>query len=258
MGIFQLEGQGMRDVLRRLQPQKFEDIIDINALYRPGPMDSIPRYIACKHGQQEVSYLHPALEPILKKTHGVMVYQEQVMEIARVLGGYTFGGADLLRRAMGKKIKSEMDAQREVFTKGAMDKGVSQSAASEIYDQMAKFSGYGFNKSHSAPYALISYQTAYMKANYPHEFMAATMTYDMHNTDKLEIYHQELKLMGIALLPPDVNASLDIFSVETDAKTQKKAVRYSLSAIKNVGTQAMMALVEERQKSGPFKTLEDF
>lgn len=258
VGIFQLEGQGMRDVLRRLQPRHFEDIIDINALYRPGPMESIPRYISCKHGKEEVSYLHPALEPILKKTHGVMVYQEQVMEIARVLGGYTFGGADLLRRAMGKKIKSEMNAQKEVFVKGAMARGIDLPVALEIFNQMAKFSGYGFNKSHSAPYALVSYQTAYMKANYPHEFMAATMTYDMHNTDKLEVYHRELKLMGIALLPPDVNHSEDVFSVALCPKTNKKAIRYGLAAVKNVGAQAMLDLVENRRAQGPFKSIEDF
>lgn len=258
VGIFQLEGQGMRDVLRRLKPSQFEELIDLNALYRPGPMDDIPRYLACKHGTQEVCYLHPALEPILKSTHGVMVYQEQVMQIAQVLGGYTLGGADLLRRAMGKKIKSEMDAQREIFTEGAVKKGVDRKIASQIFDQMAKFAGYGFNKSHSAPYALVSYQTAYMKANFPHEFMAATMTYDMHNTDKLAVCYQELKDMGIKLLPPDINRSQATFSVETDPVTQQKAVRYALGAIKNVGTQAMEMVVEERDRKGSFKNLDDF
>ncbi|MDC0348838.1 DNA polymerase III subunit alpha [Alphaproteobacteria bacterium] len=258
VGIFQLEGQGMREVLRRLRPERFEDIIDLNALYRPGPMDDIPRYMACKHGEQEVSYLHPALEPILKVTYGVMVYQEQVMEIAQVLGGYTLGGADLLRRAMGKKIKSEMDAQRVIFTDGAIKKGVEKNIASQIFDQMAKFAGYGFNKSHSAPYALISYQTAYMKANFPHEFMAATMTYDMNNTDKLGMYCQELKKINIKLLPPDINKSSEIFSVETDPETQEKSVRYALGALKNVGTQAMELLTEERSKKGPFKNIQDF
>lgn len=258
VGIFQLEGQGMRDVLRRLKPSKFEELIDLNALYRPGPMDDIPRYLGCKHGVQEVSYLHPALEPILKSTHGVMVYQEQVMQIAQVLGGYTLGGADLLRRAMGKKIKSEMDAQREAFTEGAVKKGVDRSVASQIFDQMAKFAGYGFNKSHSAPYALVSYQTAYMKANFPHEFMAATMTYDMHNTDKLAVCYQELKDMGIKLLPPDINQSQAVFSVEIDPETQEKSVRYALGALKNVGTQAMELVADERKKRGPFKHISDF
>ncbi|HCI48382.1 MAG TPA: DNA polymerase III subunit alpha [Holosporales bacterium] len=258
VGIFQLEGQGMRDVLRRLKPEQFEELIDLNALYRPGPMDDIPRYLACKHGEKEVSYLHPALEPILKVTHGVMVYQEQVMQIAQVLGGYTLGGADLLRRAMGKKIKSEMDAQREIFTEGAIKKGVDRGVASQIFDQMAKFAGYGFNKSHSAPYALVSYQTAYMKANFPHEFMAATMTYDMHNTDKLAVYHQELKERGIRLLPPDINRSSATFAVEIDAETQEKSIRYALGALKNVGTQAMEVVTEERAKNGLFKNIDDF
>jgi DNA polymerase-3 subunit alpha len=258
VGIFQLEGQGMRDVLRRLKPERFDELIDLNALYRPGPMDDIPRYLACKHGEQEVSYLHPALEPILKVTHGVMVYQEQVMQIAQVLGGYTLGGADLLRRAMGKKIKSEMDAQRAVFTEGAVKKGVERGIASQIFDQMAKFAGYGFNKSHSAPYALISYQTAYMKANFPHEFMAATMTYDMHNTDKLSVYYQELKDMGIQLLPPDINRSLARFSVEIDPETHEKSIRYALGALKNVGIHAMEMVTQERHKNGKFKTIDDF
>ncbi|MFN7662288.1 MAG: DNA polymerase III subunit alpha [Alphaproteobacteria bacterium] len=258
VGLFQVEGQGMRDVLRRLRPEKFEELIDVNALYRPGPMDDIPRYLACKHGEQKVSYLHPALEPILKSTHGVMVYQEQVMQIAQVLAGYTLGGADLLRRAMGKKIKSEMDAQRAIFTEGAVKNRIDREVASQIFDQMAKFAGYGFNKSHSAPYALVSYQTAYMKANFPHEFLAATMTYDMHNTDKLAVYYQELKDMGIKLLPPDVNKSSALFTVEVDPLTEEKSIRYALGALKNVGVQAMETLTHERQKGGPFKHLGDF
>ena len=258
VGLFQVEGQGMRDVLRRLKPERFEELIDLNALYRPGPMDDIPRYLACKHGEREVTYLHPALEPILKATHGVMVYQEQVMQIAQVLGGYTLGSADLLRRAMGKKIKSEMDAQRDIFTAGAVEKGVSSDVASQIFDQMAKFAGYGFNKSHSAPYALVSYQTAYMKANFPHEFMAATMTYDMHNTDKLAIYYQELKDMGVKLLPPDINKSSALFIVELDPVTQEKSIRYALGGLKNVGTHAMELVTEERGKNGPFKHIDDF
>lgn len=258
VGLFQVEGQGMRDVLRRLKPERFEELIDLNALYRPGPMDDIPRYLACKHGEREVTYLHPALEPILKSTHGVMVYQEQVMQIAQVLGGYTLGGADLLRRAMGKKIKSEMDAQRDIFTAGAVKKGVDPDVASQIFDQMAKFAGYGFNKSHSAPYALVSYQTAYMKANFPHEFMAATMTYDMHNTDKLAVYYQELKDMGIQLLPPDINRSSALFTVEINPLTQEKSIRYALGALKNVGTHAMELVTQEREKNGPFKHIDDF
>ncbi len=251
VGVFQLESAGMRDVLRKLKPDRFEDLIALVALYRPGPMDDIPRYLACKHGEEPVTYLHPALQPILEPTYGVMVYQEQVMQIAQVLGGYTLGAADLLRRAMGKKIKSEMDAQRALFTDGAVKNGVEPVIASQIFDQMAKFAGYGFNKSHSAPYALLAYQTAYLKANYPLEFFAATMTYDMHNTDKLNVYRQDMERAGIALLSPDLNHSDVIFKVEGDS------VRYALAAIKNVGAQAMEALVEEREKNGLFSNLDD-
>ncbi len=257
VGIFQLEGSGMRDVLRRLQPTRFEEIIDLNALYRPGPMDDIPRYLACKHGEETIDTLHPMLDDILRVTYGVMVYQEQVIKIAQVMGGYTLGGADLLRRAMGKKIKSEMDAQRQIFLNGAQQKGVDEAAATRIFDLMAKFAGYGFNKSHSAPYALISYQTAYLKANYPVQFMAATMTYDIQNTDKLNFYRQELKRMQVPLLPPDINASMPWFSVEIDSNGQE-AVRYALSAIKSVGEAAMQDLVNERDRAGPFKDIIDF
>jgi len=257
VGIFQLEGAGMRDVLRRLQPSRFEEIIDLNALYRPGPMDDIPRYLACKHGEETIDTLHPMLDDILRVTYGVMVYQEQVIKIAQVMGGYTLGGADLLRRAMGKKIKSEMDAQRQLFLNGAQQKGVDVATASRIFDLMAKFAGYGFNKSHSAPYALISYQTAFLKANYPVQFMAATMTYDINNTDKLSFYRQELKRMKVALLPPDINTSMPWFSVEIDHDGQE-AVRYALAAIKSVGETAMQELVNERERAGPFKDIIDF
>ncbi len=214
-------------------------------------MDDIPRYLACKHGEEKVSYLHPSLEPILQPTYGVMVYQEQVMQIAQVLGGYTLGSADLLRRAMGKKIKSEMDAQRALFTEGAIKNGVEPAVASQIFDQMAKFAGYGFNKSHSAPYALLAYQTAYLKANYPLEFFAATMTYDMHNTDKINVYRQDLERANIPLFPPDLNCSDVEYTVEGNA------VRYALAAIKNVGAQAMETVILERKTNGPYKTLSD-
>ncbi|MDP3372132.1 MAG: DNA polymerase III subunit alpha [Candidatus Paracaedibacteraceae bacterium] len=252
VGIFQLESAGMRDVLRRLQPDRFEDLIALVALYRPGPMDDIPRYLACKHGEEAISYLHPLLKDILEPTYGVMVYQEQVMQIAQVLGGYTLGAADLLRRAMGKKIKSEMDAQRTLFTEGAIKNGIKKEIASQIFDQMAKFAGYGFNKSHSAPYALLAYQTAYLKANYPLQFFAATMTLDMHNTDKLNVYRQDLDRQEIPLLPPNVNESDVTFKVENGG------IRYGLAAIKGVGAQAMESLVAERTKNGPFKSLGDF
>jgi DNA polymerase-3 subunit alpha len=251
-GIFQLESSGMRDMLRGLKPDKFEDIIAIVSLYRPGPMDNIPSYIRRKHGQEEPDYLYPTLEQILKETYGIMIYQEQVMQIAQEMAGYSLGAADLLRRAMGKKIKAEMDAQRAMFVEGAVARKVPEAKASEIFDQMAKFAGYGFNKSHAAAYALVAYQTAYLKANYPVEFMAATMTLDMHNTDKLGQMRQELKHLGIELLPPDINKSGVAFTVENGA------IRYALAAIKNVGAGAMQTLVEEREKNGPFKDVTDF
>jgi DNA polymerase-3 subunit alpha len=231
VGVFQLESSGMRDYLRKLQPNRFEDIIAMNALYRPGPMENIPRYIAVKHGEEKPDYLHPALVDILKETHGIMIYQEQVMQIAQVLAGYTLGGADLLRRAMGKKIQSEMDAQRKSFVEGAVARGVAPGKAEQIFDQMAKFAGYGFNKSHAAAYGLVAYQTAYLKANYPVEFLAASMTLDLGNTDKLNHFRQELGRLGIALLPPDINRSEVAFSVEADPKTGKPAIRYALAAV---------------------------
>lgn len=182
-----------------MKMSNFEQIIALVALYRPGPMDNIPTYLACLHGQQERDYMHPKLEPILKETYGIMIYQEQVMQAAQILAGYTLGGADLLRRAMGKKIKSEMDAQREQFIRGAKEcSNVPEAQAAHIFEQIEKFAGYGFNKSHAAAYALISYWTAWLKANYPHEFMAASMTLDMGNTDKLAIFKQDLDRMGFS------------------------------------------------------------
>jgi DNA polymerase-3 subunit alpha len=269
-GVFQVEGAGVRDMLRRLRPDRFEDIIAANALYRPGPMENIPRYIAVKHGEEPPDYLHPALEPILTATYGVMTYQEQVMQIAQVLAGYTLGSADLLRRAMGKKIQSEMDAQRQQFVDGAVSRGVEPGRAELIFDQMAKFAGYGFNKPHAAAYALITYQTAYLKANYPVEFLAASMTLDLGNTDKLNHFRQELDRLSIRLLPPDINRSQPTFSVEIDPPTPpspargggkgggKPAIRYALAAVKGVGRQAMEVLVAERETNGRFKDLADF
>ncbi len=252
VGIFQLEGAGMRDVLAKLKPDRLDEIIALVALYRPGPMDDIPRYLACKHGEEQVHYAHATHEEILKESFGVMVYQEQVMQIAKDQAGYSLGAADLLRRAMGKKIKSEMDAQRRIFVEGSKKNGVEESKASQIFDQVAKFAGYGFPKAHAAPYALITYQTAYMKANHPLEFMAATMSYEMGNTDKLNIFKQELDHMGIPLLPPDVNKAYPEFTVE------EGGIRYALAALKNVGEGAMEELTEERTKNGPFKSIEDF
>ncbi|MEI8394589.1 MAG: DNA polymerase III subunit alpha [Rhodospirillaceae bacterium] len=257
-GVFQLESSGMRDVLRRLKPNRFEDIIALVALYRPGPMDNIPKYIKVKNGEEAPDYLHPSLEGILKETFGIMIYQEQVMQIAQVLSGYTLGGADLLRRAMGKKIQSEMDAQRQLFVDGAKKShDVEPGKAGMIFDQVNKFAGYGFNKSHAAAYALVAYQTAWLKANHPVAFMAASMTLDLGNTDKLNVFRQELMRLGIKLLPPDINKSTDIFSVET-LPGGERAIRYALAAVKGVGAVAMKALVEERTRNGLYKDLYDF
>ncbi|MEQ8655342.1 MAG: DNA polymerase III subunit alpha [Kiloniellales bacterium] len=253
VGVFQLESSGMRDVLKRLRPDRFEDIIAVVALYRPGPMDNIPSYIRRKHGEEEPDYLHPLLEEILKETFGIMIYQEQVMQIAQVLSGYSLGGADLLRRAMGKKIKAEMDAQKKTFIDGAVAQKVKPAKAEQIFDQVAKFAGYGFNKSHAAAYALVAYQTAYLKATYPVEFMAASMTLDLGNTDKLNVFRQELQRLKIDLLPPDINASESVFSVEQ--REGKQAIRYALGALKNVGAAAMKSLVAERDEAGPFTDL---
>ena len=256
-GVFQMESSGMRDVLRKLKPDRFEDLIAVVALYRPGPMDNIPSYIKRKHREEQPDYLHPKLEGILKETHGIMIYQEQVMQIARELSGYSLGGADLLRRAMGKKIKSEMDEQRQNFVQGAVERGVDGNKASEIFDQVAKFAGYGFNKSHAAAYALVAYQTAYLKANYPVEFMAASMTYVMGSTDKLNAYAQELTRIGVKLLLPDINRSEPTFAVE-EGPDGKLAIRYALGAIRNVGMQAMETVVAERAANGRFRDLGDF
>jgi DNA polymerase-3 subunit alpha len=250
MGVFQLESTGMRDVLRRLKPDRFEDIIAVVALYRPGPMENIPSYIARKHGDEKVSYLHDLQEPVLNETFGIPIYQEQVQQMARDLAGYTLGGADLLRRAMGKKIKAEMDAQRETFVTGCAEHSeIAKPLAERIFDTMAAFAGYGFNKSHAAAYALVAYQTAYLKANYPVEFLAASMTFDMGNTDRLAGFRRELQQQGIDLLPPDINASDARFTVE------EGAVRYALGALKNVGVQAMAELAAERRANGPFKSI---
>ena len=256
LGVFQIEGSGMRDVLRKLRPDRFEDIIAVVALYRPGPMENIPSYIKRKHGEEKPDYLHPLLEGILKETHGIMIYQEQVMQIAQVLSGYTLGGADLLRRAMGKKIQAEMDAQRALFVEGAKKNGVPEAQASSIFDQVDKFAGYGFNKSHAAAYALVCYQTAYLKANHPVEFFAASMTLDMGNADKIGNFRRELERLQIPLLPPDINRSMAEFAVEK-TPDGKLGVRYALSAIKGVGRDAMNRLAEERAANGPFKDMFD-
>ncbi|WP_321391507.1 DNA polymerase III subunit alpha [Emcibacter sp.] len=271
VGVFQLESSGMQNVLLQMKPDLFEDIIAVVALYRPGPMDNIPKYIACKHGEEEPDYLHPLLVDVLKETYGVIIYQEQVMQIAQILADYSLGEADLLRRAMGKKIAAEMDKQRERFQEGADKKGVDPKQAAHIFDLVAKFAGYGFNKSHAAAYALVAYHTAYLKANFPVEFMAAIMSLDLNNTDKLQIFKEELKSLHIPILSPDINKSHVEFSVEVveGEKDEEntggakgdgvlRGVRYALAGLKNVGSSAMEALVAEREKNGPFKSLEDF
>ncbi len=253
VGVFQLESAGMRDLCKQMKISNFEQIIALVALYRPGPMENIPTYLACLHGQQERDYMHPILQPILEETYGIMIYQEQVMQAAQRLAGYTLGGADLLRRAMGKKIKAEMDAQRELFVSGAKEHNdVDEEHANRIFDQIAKFAGYGFNKAHSAGYALVSYWTAWLKANYPSEFMAASMTLDMQNTDKLSTFKQELDHMNIELRTPNVNYSRADFLVEDDG------IRYAMAALKGVGSQAVEAITQERDENGHYKDLEDF
>ena len=259
MGVFQLESSGMRDVLRSMRPDTFEDIIALVALYRPGPMGNIPKFIACKHGEEQPDYMHESLVEILRETYGVIVYQEQVMQIAQVLAGYSLGSADLLRRAMGKKIKSEMDAQREIFVQGAIEKGVDKSRASQIFELVAKFADYGFNKSHAAAYALVAYQTAYFKVNHAVEFMAASMSFELRDTDKLAAFRQELDRIGISLLPPDINTSDANFIVaRTTEANGRQAIRYALAAIKNVGDVAMRAVVAERDANGRYTSVFDF
>ena len=252
VGVFQLEGAGMRDALRKLKPDRFEDIIAIVALYRPGPMDNIDSYVNRKHKREQPDYLHPAIQPILEETHGVIIYQEQVMQIAQVLSGFSLGEADLLRRAMGKKIKKEMAQQRTRFIEGAVGKGVERGRAEFIFELVAKFAGYGFNKSHAAAYALIAYQTAYLKANHPIEFLAASMTLDIGNTDKLNTFAQEACRMGIRIEPPSVNHS------EAGFLPSDGAIRYSLAALRNIGHQAVDHICAEREKRGRFKDVSEF
>jgi DNA polymerase III subunit alpha len=252
VGIFQLESSGMRDVLRKMHPDCIEDIIAIVALYRPGPMDNIPRFIACKKGEEEPDYLHPMIEPILKETYGIIVYQEQVMQIAQVLSGYTLGEADLLRRAMGKKIKKEMNQQKERFVSGAVANGVAPERADYIFELVAKFAGYGFNKSHAACYAIVAYQTAYLKANFPVEFIAASMTLDLGNADKLRLFRREALRLKVPIDPPAINASGVEFAVRDGV------IKYSLAALKNVGRAAVEHVVAERERAGQFGSLGEF
>ena len=257
VGVFQLESEGMRRTLAAVKPTSFEDIIALVSLYRPGPMDNIPMFGARKNGREPIEYPHPMLEDVLKETYGIFVYQEQVMEAARVLAGYSLGEADLLRRAMGKKIKSEMDAQRERFITGCAANGIARPKANELFDLIDKFAGYGFNKSHAAAYALVAYQTAWLKAHYPVEFYAASMCFDMAQTDKLSTFVEDMRRLEVPCLPPCINASEAEFGVE-DLADGERAVRYALGALKGVGEKAMEQLVAERRTKGLFTSLDDF
>ncbi len=257
VGVFQLESEGMRRTLAAVRPSNFGDIIALVALYRPGPMDNIPMFGDRKNGRGRIEYPHPLLEGLLQETYGIFVYQEQVMEAAKILAGYSLGEADLLRRAMGKKIKSEMDAQRAGFVAGCERvNGILPGKANELFDLIDKFAGYGFNKSHAAAYALVAYQTAWLKAHHPVEFYAASMCFDMHQTDKLAIFTDDMRRMDHVCLPPSINDSEAEFSVEEHG--EGLAVRYALGALKGVGEKAMAQLVEERRLNGPFASLDDF
>jgi DNA polymerase-3 subunit alpha len=252
VGIFQFESSGMREYLKKLKPQAIEDLIAMNALYRPGPMEMIDDFIERKHGRRPIKYLHPSLEPILRETYGVIVYQEQVMRIASELGGFSLGAADLLRRAMGKKKAELMAEQRVKFINGCAENGIPAETANAIFDLMDKFAGYGFNKSHAACYSLVAYQTAYLKAHYPAEFMAATLSSEMGSSNRVVVLIDECRRMGVPVLPPDVNESYADFIVSDGA------IRFGLGAVKNVGRTAIDSIVKARQEGGRFKTLFDF
>ena len=252
IGIFQFESRGMKDLLQKARPDRFEDLIALVALYRPGPMDLIPEFIERKHGKR-VEYLDPRLEPILGPTYGVMIYQEQVMQIAQVIGGYSLGGADLLRRAMGKKKVEEMAQQRDIFVAGAIKNGLTEQDAVTLFDLMEKFAGYGFNKSHAAAYALIAFQTAYLKAHYPAEFMAACLSAEMNDTDKINVFYEDCIVNRLTILPPDINLSEFRF-VPVDDRT----IRYGLGAVKGTGEGAISAIIEARKQGGFFTGLFDF
>jgi DNA polymerase-3 subunit alpha len=261
VGVFQLESEGMRKTLAAVRPTNFGDIIALVSLYRPGPMDNIPMFGRRKNGQEEIEYPHILLKPILEETYGIFVYQEQVMQAAQILAGYSLGDADLLRRAMGKKVKAEMDAQRSRFVDGCAKSDIKKAKANELFDLIDKFAGYGFNKSHAAAYALLAYHTAWLKAHYPAEFYAASMAYDIHLTDKLTVFVDDMRRTGVNCLPPDVNASEADFSVEPAPEGEGRlafAVRYALGGLKGVGEKAMEVLVAEREGNGPFQSLDDF
>jgi DNA polymerase-3 subunit alpha len=258
-GVFQLESSGFREILTKLKPDQLEDIVAAVALYRPGPLEGgmVDDFIERKHGRKKVEYLHPALEPVLRDTYGVIVYQEQVMQIAQVLAGYSLGRADLLRRAMGKKSKEVMDKEKDGFVSGAIARGVDAKVADQVFELMAFFAGYGFNRSHSAAYAWVSYQTAYLKTHYPHEFMAGLMSCDQDNTDNIVKFIAEARAMGLAVARPDINESAADFTVVPGASGEK-CIRFGLGAVKGVGQGAVEAVIEVRAKDGPFRSLYEF
>ncbi|WP_414442707.1 DNA polymerase III subunit alpha [Burkholderia sp. 22PA0106] len=259
VAVFQLESRGMQGMLKDAQPDRFEDIIALVSLYRPGPMDLIPSFCARKHGREKVEYPDPRVEPVLKETYGIMVYQEQVMQMAQIIGGYSLGGADLLRRAMGKKKAEEMATHREIFAEGAAKNGLARTKSDEIFDLMEKFAGYGFNKSHAAAYALLAYYTAWLKAHHPAEFMAANLTLAMDDTDKVKILFDDCLVNGLTVLPPDINQSEYRFEpvAEADGK-RSKTIRYGLGAVKGSGQNAIEDILRARKEEGPFKDLFDF
>ena len=256
-GVFQLEGQGMRETIIKVKPDRFEDLIAIVSLYRPGPMDNIPTYINRKQNKENYEYIHNELKEILDETYGIMVYQEQVMLIAQKLAGFSLAKADLLRRAMGKKIKSEMIAQREEFISGCKENQIPEDNAANLFEEVAKFAGYGFNKSHAAAYAMIAYQTAFLKANYPMEFFCALMNCDINNFEKLSVYCSEIKKIGFEIIKPDVNYSETNFVVSYNNNNKPTAIKFGLGAIKNVGGQSISELIENRKEVGLFKNFED-
>jgi len=258
VGVFQFESVGMKDALRRLKPDSIHDLIALGALYRPGPMENIPTYIACKHKLQQPDYLHELLKPILEETYGVVIYQEQVQRVAQVLAGYTLGAADLLRRAMGKKIKKEMEEQEEIFVKGAIANNISESQAKSIFATVAKFAGYGFNKAHAAAYGVISYQTAYLKANYPAEFLVACLNLELNNHDKINLFLQEAKDSGIKIIAPNINISKGYFSVKPVYDKEESTIVFGLGAIKGVTPNFGKLVTEEQAARGAFKSITDF
>ena len=251
-GLFQLESAGMREAIKQMRPNKFDDIIALVALYRPGPMSNIPIYNDCKNGIKEPDYIHPSLKEILTPTYGIIIYQEQVMQIAQTLAGFTAGEADILRRAMGKKKKAELDKQKERFIEGAIKNGIAKDVANFVFTKIEPFAQYGFNKSHAAAYALIAYQTAYLKTYFKEDFIAATMTTELTNTSKLREFVEELKRLNVEIVKPSINKSF------ADFKAIDSKIYYGLGAIKNVGFEAVSNIIKERDQNGKFKSFEDF